>query len=284
MQLLAGRDGRGGAFFAFLIAGPGEPVRRTCPTRSLDGPGPNPLLQNHLLMIIHPPMLYLGYVGMTIPFGIAVGALLRGELGDAWLVPLRKWTARAVDLPDHRHHPGRLVGVRGAGLGRLLGLGPGRERLVACRGSRPPPSCTRPWCSSGKKMLKLWTLALVLAQLHAHHRRHLHDALRSLQLGARLHPVGHRADVSRLHRRAAGLLDRRCWPCAGTLLVAESSSTHSCSREAAILLNNLVFAALTFVVLARHDRSRWSPRRFQGKQISVGEPYFNQMALPLGPG
>ncbi len=43
-------------------------------------------------MIIHPPMLYLGFVGMTMPFGIAAGALLRGELGDAWLVPLRKWT------------------------------------------------------------------------------------------------------------------------------------------------------------------------------------------------
>ena len=43
------------------------------------------------LMIIHPPMLYCGFVGMTVPFGIAAGALLRGELGDAWLVPLRKW-------------------------------------------------------------------------------------------------------------------------------------------------------------------------------------------------
>ena len=61
------------------------------PIRRPTGPGPNPLLQNHVLMIIHPPMLYLGYVGMTIPFGDRVAALLRGQLGPTWLQPLRTW-------------------------------------------------------------------------------------------------------------------------------------------------------------------------------------------------
>ena len=50
-----------------------------------------PLLQNHILMIIHPPMLYLGYVGMSVPFAMAVAALLRGRLGPTWLKPLRNW-------------------------------------------------------------------------------------------------------------------------------------------------------------------------------------------------
>src|SRR5207253_4790180 len=54
------------AFFSFLIAGPANPFV-TIANPPQDGPGPNPLLQNHVLMIIHPPMLYLGYVGMTIP-------------------------------------------------------------------------------------------------------------------------------------------------------------------------------------------------------------------------
>src|SRR5437773_7680671 len=76
-----------GAFFSFLIAGPANPFI-TVPAQP-DGPGPNPLLQNHVLMIVHPPMLYLGYVGMTIPFGFAMAALLRGRLGHSFLRPLR---------------------------------------------------------------------------------------------------------------------------------------------------------------------------------------------------
>ena len=69
-----------GVFFAFLIAGPANPWHTLAPVPP-DGPGPNPLLQNHILMVIHPPMLYLGYVGMTVPFGIAVaGAAARGDL------------------------------------------------------------------------------------------------------------------------------------------------------------------------------------------------------------
>src|SRR6266849_7231190 len=76
------------AFFSFLIASPANPFL-TIPVPPLDGPGPNPLLQNHLLMIIHPPCLYLGYVGMTIPFGLATAALMRGRLGLSFLRPLR---------------------------------------------------------------------------------------------------------------------------------------------------------------------------------------------------
>ena len=80
-----------GVFFSYLIAGPANPFAPTPEPIPSDGPGPNPLLQNHLLMIVHPPLLYLGYVGMTIPFAMAVAALLRGQLGSTWLRPLRNW-------------------------------------------------------------------------------------------------------------------------------------------------------------------------------------------------
>src|SRR5438270_7292197 len=56
-----------GTFFSFLIAAPANPFLSVT-NPPADGPGPNPLLQNHILMVAHPPMLYLGYVGMTIPF------------------------------------------------------------------------------------------------------------------------------------------------------------------------------------------------------------------------
>src|SRR5256886_3058788 len=68
-----------GAFFSFLLAGPAQPFA-TVPNPAMDGPGPNPLLQNHYLMVIQPPVLYSGYVGMTIPFGLACAALLVGRL------------------------------------------------------------------------------------------------------------------------------------------------------------------------------------------------------------
>ncbi|TVQ86214.1 MAG: heme lyase CcmF/NrfE family subunit [Deltaproteobacteria bacterium] len=56
----------------------------------VDGPGPNPLLQNHWLMILHPPTLYLGYVGMSLTFAMCAAALLAGRLDAGWMVPLRR--------------------------------------------------------------------------------------------------------------------------------------------------------------------------------------------------
>src|SRR6266481_6387551 len=79
-----------GAFFSFLLAGPAQPFA-TVPGPPLDGPGPNALLQNHFLMVIHPPFLYSGYVGMTIPFGLACAALLVGRLGHDFIRPLRNF-------------------------------------------------------------------------------------------------------------------------------------------------------------------------------------------------
>src|SRR5262245_12463439 len=76
------------AFFSFLIAGPAQPFKTVFPVPA-DGPGPNALLQNHVLMAIHPPFLYTGYVGMTIPFGLACAALLVGRLGHDFMRPLR---------------------------------------------------------------------------------------------------------------------------------------------------------------------------------------------------
>ncbi len=71
----------------------GQPVpKRFEPPIGFDGPGPNPLLQNHPLMAFHPPMLYLGYVGFTVPFAFAIVALVTGRVGEGWLVATRRWT------------------------------------------------------------------------------------------------------------------------------------------------------------------------------------------------
>ncbi|HET9772286.1 MAG TPA: cytochrome c biogenesis protein CcsA, partial [Acidimicrobiia bacterium] len=80
------------AFFFALMLGPANPFAATEGLVPSDGRGPNPLLQNHVLMAIHPPMLYLGYVGMTIPFSFAVAALITGRVGEGWLLETRRAT------------------------------------------------------------------------------------------------------------------------------------------------------------------------------------------------
>lgn len=79
------------AFFALIVVGPGNPWGRLSPV-PLDGPGPNPLLQDHPLMAFHPPLLYLGFVGLAVPFALTVDALVRGHLDHGWLRLARRWT------------------------------------------------------------------------------------------------------------------------------------------------------------------------------------------------
>src|SRR5216684_2253498 len=76
-------------FFFLLMVGPANPFRTVSGAIPTDGPGPNPLLQNHPLVAFHPPMLYLGFVGFTIPYAFAVAALVTGRLGEGWLVETR---------------------------------------------------------------------------------------------------------------------------------------------------------------------------------------------------
>ncbi|MBI2340797.1 MAG: cytochrome c biogenesis protein CcsA [Deltaproteobacteria bacterium] len=78
-------------FFYLLLAFPANPFGTVFPVPE-NGPGPNPLLQNHWLMAIHPPCLYMGYIGFTIPFAFAIAALLEKDLSGAWLPLTRKWT------------------------------------------------------------------------------------------------------------------------------------------------------------------------------------------------
>ena len=74
-------------------------------TAPADGAGLNPSLQNPYMMA-HPPMLYLGYVGLTVPFAFAMGALLARRTDERWIVATRRWT---------------LVAWTALGIGQLLG-------------------------------------------------------------------------------------------------------------------------------------------------------------------
>src|SRR4249920_109284 len=77
------------SFFAFLLVAVASPfVTQPAPA---DGAGMTPSLQNPY-MLAHPPLLYLGYVGLTVPFAFCLGALLAGRPDERWLVATRRWT------------------------------------------------------------------------------------------------------------------------------------------------------------------------------------------------
>jgi cytochrome c-type biogenesis protein CcmF len=81
-----------GTFFALLLAFVSSPFATQAAVA--DGAGLNPSLQNPY-MAIHPPMLYLGYVGLTVPFAFAMGALLARRTDERWIVATRRWTLAA---------------------------------------------------------------------------------------------------------------------------------------------------------------------------------------------
>ena len=90
-------------FFSFLVVAVASPfVTQAAPP---DGAGMTPSLQNPY-MLAHPPLLYLGYVGLTVPFAFALGALLSGRLDERWLIATRRWT---------------LLAWTALGIGQLLG-------------------------------------------------------------------------------------------------------------------------------------------------------------------
>src|SRR5579862_6094531 len=78
-------------FFLYLMVAHKNPFTTYLAAAPADGEGLNPLLQNYW-MVIHPPSLYTGFVGMTIPFAFCIAALITGHLDDAWLRAVRRWT------------------------------------------------------------------------------------------------------------------------------------------------------------------------------------------------
>ena len=78
-------------FFLFLMIIHNNPFATYLTEAPADGRGLNPLLQN-FYMAIHPPTMYLGFVGLTIPFAFGMAALFTGHLDDSWLRAVRRWT------------------------------------------------------------------------------------------------------------------------------------------------------------------------------------------------
>jgi cytochrome c-type biogenesis protein CcmF len=267
-----------GSFFSFLIASPASPFH-TVLNPPADGPGPNPLLQNHILMAVHPPFLYLGYVGMTIPFGFATAALLRGRLGQAFLRPLRTsmmvpWIFLTIAIML-----GGWWAYEVLGWGGYWAWDPVENASLL------------PWLTATAALhsalvmerrgtLKGWTVTLVQASF-----------LLTI-LGTFMTRSGVFNSVHSFTQSAIGptILVFLAVVLIGSVVAlalridALESGTPlegAMSREGMFLINNLLFVLFTFTVLIG-TVFPLVVEALKGKQMSVGRPYFDSMVVPIG--
>jgi cytochrome c-type biogenesis protein CcmF len=267
------------AFFFMLLAGPANPFERFEPPPGFDGPGPNPLLQNHPLMAIHPPMLYLGYVGFTVPFAFAIAALATGRLGEGWLVATRRWTLIAWGFLTVGIVLGAWWSYEVLGWGGYWAWDPVENASFL------------PWLTGTaflhsvmvqerRGMLRVWNLSLVCATFALTilgtflTRSGVLDSVHAFSeslIGPFL--LGFFALVVVV---TCGLVAWR-----GDELRSPGRIDAVLSRETGFLLNNLLFAAFAFVVLLG-TVFPLLVEALTGDRITVGEPYFDTMAIPIG--
>lgn len=266
-------------FFFGIMTGPADPFVSVTVPPGYDGPGPNPLLQNHPLMAFHPPMLYLGYVGFTVPFAFAIAALVTGRVGEGWLVETRRWTLFAWGFLTVGIVLGAWWAYEVLGWGGYWGWDPVENASFL------------PWLTGTayihsvmvqerRGMLRVWNLALlcatfaltilgtfitrsgVLESVHAFSN----STIGPLLLGF----FGLVVLVS------VGLIGWR-----GDRLRSPGSIDNPVSREGAFLANNVLFGGFAFVVLL----GTVFPlviEAWNGDSLSVGEPYFERMSVPIG--
>ncbi len=266
-------------FFFALMLGPANPFKLVTGTIPPDGRGPNPLLQNHPLMAFHPPMLYLGYVGFTIPFSFAVAALVTGRFGEGWLADTRRTTVVAWGFLTAGIVLGAWWSYEVLGWGGYWAWDPVENASLL------------PWLTGTaflhsvmvqerRGMLRVWNLSLVIATFcltifgtfltRSGIVNSVHAFTQSAIGPWLLTFLGVTAAVG------IGLVAWR-----GDALRAPGRIDSAVSREAAFLGNNLVFGGLAFVVLLGTVFPLVA-EAVRGEQMSVGAPYFDRMATPLG--
>jgi cytochrome c-type biogenesis protein CcmF len=264
-------------FFLTVILFAANPFDRL-PYTPLDGTGLNPQLQNPG-MVFHPPMLYLGYISMTIPFAFAVAALMSKRLETDWLTAIRKWT---------------LVSWLFLSVGLLLGMWWAYVELGWGGYWAWDPvenAALLPWLTmtaflhsvmiqEKRGMLKKWNLALVIGSwlLSIMGTFITRSGVISSVHSFTESPVGKYFLVFLVGAAIASFtLYRSRLP----LLEAEARLESMVSREATFLFNNLLFVGIAFSVLwgtLFPILSEW----VQGTKVTVGPPFFNQVNIPLG--
>jgi cytochrome c-type biogenesis protein CcmF len=265
------------AFFISAMLAAANPFERL-PFTPVDGRGMNPQLQNPG-MVFHPPMLYLGYISITIPFAFAMAALFSKKLDVDWLVAIRKWT---------------LVSWLFLSIGIILGMWWAYVELGWGGYWAWDPvenASLLPWLTmtaflhsvmvqEKRGMLKKWNLGLIIGSwlLSIFGTFITRSGIISSVHSFAQSGVGYFFLVFLVVGAVVsfGVYARRL-----PLLQAETRLESMVSREASFLFNNLLFIGIAFSVL-------WGTlfpilsEAVQGTKVTVGPPFFNQVNVPLG--
>ncbi|HKW41713.1 MAG TPA: heme lyase CcmF/NrfE family subunit [Gemmatimonadales bacterium] len=264
-------------FISVMLFGHASPFERLAYT-PLDGNGLNPQLQNPG-MVFHPPMLYLGYISITIPFAFAIAALLSKRLDADWLVAIRKWTLLSWLFLSIGICLGMWWAYVELGWGGYWAWDPVENASLL------------PWLTmtaflhsvmiqEKRGMLKKWNLALIIGSW-----------LLSI-FGTFITRSGVISSVHSFTQSSVGYFFLAFLVVAGAvsfalyanrlpLLEAEARLESIVSREASFLFNNLVFITIAFAVL-------WGTllpilsEAVVGVKYTVLAPWFNTVAIPLG--
>jgi hypothetical protein len=172
-------------FFLMLLNFAANPFGVMQGSLPADGTGLNPLLQ-YPEMVIHPPMLYLGYVGFTVPFAFALAALIMRYPGEKWIQITRRWTM--VTWGFLRRLSRSALGILGIGLGRLLGMGSGRKRLPDAMANRHRIPALGNDAGKARHVEDVEHVA-DLFHVHAFDFRHVPDPQRRSEFGACLRAI-----------------------------------------------------------------------------------------------
>ncbi len=257
-----------------FVSNPFQPLGRAV----VDGAGLNPLLQNPF-MASHPPSLYLGYVGVSVPFAFAMAALLTGRVGNEWVVTIRRWSLFAWFFLG--------IGILQGGYWAYVELGWGGYWAW----DPVENASLMPWLTmtafihsvmiqEKKGMLKVWNMILIVVTF-------------CLSIfGTFITRSGVISSVHSFTKSSLGPWFAAFW--AATVLVSvvllvarlpklrtENVIESLLSRESAFLFNNIVFLAICFTVFWGTVYPILS-EAIQGSRVSVGPPWFNQWIVPLG--
>jgi cytochrome c-type biogenesis protein CcmF len=266
-------------FFLVLLVFMKNPFDTYPATAPLEGKGLNPLLQNPY-MATHPPSLYIGFVGMTIPYAFGMAALITGNLDDAWLLSVRRWVLVAW-----------LFNAIGLGLGSLWAyevLGWGGYWAwdpVENAGFLPWLTATAflhsVMVQERRGMLKKWNLFLVIITFML---TIVGTMMTRSGIVQSVHAFGEDNQLlwmflgflTLIGLFSFGLLVKRL-----PLLRSRNELESWMSREFAFVVNNwILLVAAVFVFFATMFPT--ISEKFVGNRITVGPPFFNQWMIPIG--
>jgi cytochrome c-type biogenesis protein CcmF len=266
------------SFFAVLMLFAANPFEVNVAGTKLDGEGLNPLLQN-FYMIIHPPSLYMGFVGCSVPFAFAIAALVTGRLDNEWIVAVRKWMLFAWLFLSIGNTLGMLWAYEELGWGGYWAWDP-VENAAALPWFSASAYVHSTMIQERRGMLRVWNVVLICITFLL---TIFGTFLTRAGLISSVHSFA-QSDIGVFFLWFMGIVT----VVAGVLIYLRFGSLRSrgqmealLSREAAFVINNWILLAIAAFVLVATTWPRISELLYD-EEVTVGPPFFNRWMAPLG--